>query len=115
MVNRKKAHAPLQLTAALQTIYTVPTGTAAKDITFDFQNTDTAAAIGVTLHLVPNGMSASDSNKLFSETSPFGLVLAPQEWRSVPIDQALSAGDFIQAKASVASKVTIHTTATEVA
>lgn len=114
-VNRKQsAQTPALLTNALVTLYTVPAGTAAKDITFDFQNTDTAAAIGVTLHLVPSGDSASDTNKLFSETAPNGMVIAPGEWRSVPIDQAISAGATIQAKASVTGKLNIHITVSEV-
>jgi len=114
-VNRKKsASTPALLTTSLATLYTVPGNTAAKDITFDFQNTDTSNAIGVTLHLVPSGGTASDTNKLFSETSPNGLIISPQEWRSVPIDQALAAGDFIQAKASTTSKVNIHITVSEV-
>jgi hypothetical protein len=112
-VNRKPA-GPALLTNALVTLYTVPVGMAAKDITFDFLNTDTAAAIGVTLHLVPSGGTASDTNKLFSETAPNGLIIAPQEWRSVPIDQAIGAGATIQAKASVTSKVNIHITVSEV-
>ena len=113
MVERKKGREPLQLTTALQTIYTVPTGKAAKDITFDFHNTDAAAAVGVTLHLVPANGAANDTNKLFSESTG-GMVLASNEWRSVPIDQALSAGDTIQAKASVTLKMAMHTTVTEV-
>lgn len=114
-VNRKKSVlTPALVTNALVTLYTVPNGMTAKDITFDFQNTDTTNAIGVTLHLVPNGGAASDTNKLFSETAPNGLVISPQEWRSIPIDQALGAGDFIQAKASTTNKVNIHITVSEV-
>lgn len=105
---------PVVLTTSLQTIYTVPSGKAAKDITFDFLNTDTANAIGITLHLVPNGGTASATNQLFSETAPGGLVLASNEWRSVPIDQAIGAGAFIQAKASITAKVSMHCTVTEV-
>jgi hypothetical protein len=113
--NRKQsAQTPLLLTTALQTLYTVPAGTSGKDITFDFQNTDTANAIGVTLHLIPAGGNATDTNKLFSETTPNGMILSPCEWLSVPIDQALGASAFIQAKASITSKVNIHVTVTEV-
>jgi hypothetical protein len=112
-VNRKQA-GPALLTNALVTLYTVPVGMAAKDITFDFLNTDAAAAVGVSLHLVPSGASASNTNKLFSETSPNGMVISPQEWRSVPIDQAIGAGATIQAKASVSGAVTIHITVSEV-
>lgn len=111
---RKKAAAPALLTNALVTFYTVPNNTLVKDITLDFLNTDTTNAIGVTLHLVPSGGTASDTNKLFSETSPGGLILSPQEWRSIPLDQAISAGDFIQIKASTTGKVACHVTITEV-
>jgi CO dehydrogenase/acetyl-CoA synthase gamma subunit (corrinoid Fe-S protein) len=112
--NRKQsASTPALLTNALVTLYTVPSNTTAKDITFDFQNTDTAA-IGVTVHLVPSGGSASDTNKLFSETSPNGMIIAASEWRSVPIDQAISAGASIQSKASTTGKVACHITVTEV-
>lgn len=105
---------PIVLTASLQTVYTVPAGKSAKDITFDFLNTDTANAIGITLHLVPAAGTASDTNKLFSEIAPGGLIIASNEWRSVPIDQAINAAAFIQAKASIASKVSMHVTVTEV-
>lgn len=113
-VRKQSGSTPAQLTNALVTLYTVPSGTLAKDITFDFLNTDTANAIGVTLHLIPVGGSASDTNKLFSETSPGGLIMSPNEWRSVPIDQAIGAGAFIQAKASITAKVSCHITVTEV-
>ena len=105
---------PIVLTTSLQTIYTVPSGKSAKDITFDFMNDDTANAIGITLHLVPAAGTASATNKLFNETSPGGLIIASNEWRSVPIDQAIGAAAFIQAKASITAKVSCHTTVTEV-
>jgi hypothetical protein len=114
-VNRKQAPlTPELLTNALATLYTVDPGKVAKDITFDFHNTDANAAVGVTLHLVPSGDIASTANKLFSETSPNGMVISPQEWRSVPIDQAIGAGATIQAKASVSGAVNIHITVSEV-
>lgn len=113
--NRKQSGStPLVLTTALQTLYTVPAGTSAKDITFDFLNTDATNAIGITLHLIPSGGSATDTNKLFSEATPNGMILAPGEWLSVPIDQALGQAAFIQAKASITAKVSVHTTITEV-
>lgn len=113
--NRKQSPlTPAQLTNALATYYVSPNSTAAKDITFDFLNTDTANAIGITLHLVPVGGTASDTNKLFSEVSPGGLIIAPSEWRSIPIDQAIPAGSFIQVKASITAKVSLHITVTEV-
>lgn len=114
-VNRKKSGStPAQLTDSLATYYTAPSGIYPKDITFDFYNSDTSNAIGITLHLVPAGDTASATNQLFSETSPGGLILAPNEWRSVPIDQALDPSDFIQAKASITAKVAFHITVTEV-
>ena len=113
-IRKQSGSTPAQLTASLATYYTVPASTSAKDITFDFLNTDTANAIGITLHLVPSGGTASATNQLFSETAPGGLILAPSEWRSVPIDQSIGAGAFIQVKASIASKVALHITVTEV-
>ena len=114
-VNRRQsAQTPALLTTALQTLYTVPGNTVAKDITFDFLNTDASAAVGVTLHLVPTGGTATATNRLFSETAPNGMVIAPQEWRSVPIDQAVGAGATIQAKASTAGVLNIHITVSEV-
>lgn len=111
---KQSASTPAQLTNSLVTLYTVPQGTTAKDITFDFLNTDTANAIGVTAHLVPSGGTASATNQIFSETAPNGMVLAPNEWRSVPIDQALGAAGFIQLKASITAKIACHITVTEV-
>jgi len=114
-VTRKQSTAtPAQLTNSLATYYTVPGGTTAKDITFDFYNSDTANAIGITAHLVPAAGTASATNQIFSETSPGGLILAPSEWRSIPIDQAIGAAAFIQIKASITAKVACHITVTEV-
>jgi len=110
----KSSATPAILTNAAVTYYTVPTSTKAKDITFDFYNADTTNAIGVTAYLVSTGGSASVTNTLFTETSPGGMILAPNEWRSVPIDQALNSGDFIQLKASTTAKISCHITVTEV-
>lgn len=113
--NRKQsASTPAVVTNSLVTYYTVPGGTTAKDITVDLLNTDTANAIGITLHLVPSGGTASATNQLFSETSPGGLILAPNEWRSIPLDQAIGSAAFIQIKASITAKVSVHLTVTEV-
>ena len=113
--NRKQsASTPAVLTNSLATYYTVPGSTVGKDITLDFCNTDTSNAIGITMHLVPSGGSAAAGNQIFSETSPGGMVLAANEWRSIPLDQAIGAGAFIQIKASITAKVTVHLTVTEV-
>ena len=104
---------PIVLTTSLQTIYTVPKGTKAKDISFDMLNTDTTNAIGITTHFIVAGGSATASNQITTELSPNGLILAPNEWRPVAMDQALDADGFIQMKASVTAKVTIHTTVNE--
>lgn len=111
---KKSGSTPAVLTNSAATYYTVPASTSAKDITFDFYNADTVNSIGITAYLVPSGGSASATNTIFSETSPGGLILAPNEWRSVPLDQALSAGDFIQLKASITAKISCHITITEV-
>lgn len=111
---KKSSLTPAVLTNSAATYYTVPTNTKAKDITIDLYNDDTTNAIGVTGYLVPTGGSASVTNTIFSETSPGGLILAPKEWRSVPLDQALDAGDFIQLKASTTAKISCHITVTEV-
>lgn len=111
---KKSSSTPAVLTNSAATYYTVPTSTLAKDITIDLWNSDTTNAIGVTCYLVPTGGTASATNTLFSETSPGGMILAPNEWRSVPLDQALNAGDFIQLKASTTAKISCHITVTEV-
>jgi hypothetical protein len=111
---KKSSSTPAILTSSAATYYTVPTSTIAKDITFDFYNADTANAIGVTAYLVPASGTASATNTIFAETSPGGMILAPNEWRSIPLDQSLGAGDFIQLKASIGSKVSCHITVTEV-
>lgn len=114
-IRKKSANTPAVLTNSAATYYTVPTSTTGKDVTIDLWNSDTTNAIGVTCYLVPNGGTASATNTLFSETAPGGVILSAQEWRSIPLDQALSAGDFIQLKASTTAKISCHITVTEVA
>jgi len=104
---------PIVLTTSLQTVYTVPKGTKVKDISFDMFNADTANAIGITTHFIVAAGTAAAGNQVTSELSPNGLILYPNEWRPVTIDQSLDAEGFIQMKASVTSKVTVHTTVNE--
>jgi hypothetical protein len=113
MSRRKAPLSPIVLTTSLQTVYTVPSGLNAKDISFDMLNDDTANAIGVTTHFVLSGGTAAAGNKVTTEASPNGLILYPNEWRPVAMDQALDAGGFIQMKASITGKVNVHITVNE--
>jgi len=113
MSRLKAPLSPIVLTTALQTVYTVPKGMKAKDMSFDMFNADITNAIGVTTHFVPLAGTAAVGNQVTTELSPNGLVLSPNEWRPVAMDQALDAEGFIQMKASVTAKITVHTTVNE--
>lgn len=90
------------ITAAYTTIYTVPTAstipavpvtrTFVKDITI--VNTS-ASAIGIYVHLVPSGGTATTSNAIFYNNSLPSYTTV--QWNGV---QVMDAGDTIQVKGS---------------
>ena len=99
--------APQAMTAATETYYTSAGGTRIDKVTIC--NTG-AAALTVTLFIVPNGQAAFTSNTLSSARS----IAAGQTWNCPDlIGQALNKGDTIQGSASgagltiMASGVTI--------
>ena len=93
---------PALLTTALVTKRVVGSSVTATLVELSFHNTDTVNR-NIAVHFVPLAGSASDAN-LVIETGP-NNALRPDETRVYEFKPALKTGDFIRAKADVASKV----------
>jgi hypothetical protein len=102
------------LTAALVTLYTTPANTTSKIYEIVLCNTGTVATVGVTMHLVSNGDTAADKNKIMSEDGPGATILIPGETRLVGSEQRIPAGYFIQAKADTTDLISIRISGDEV-
>jgi hypothetical protein len=103
---------PAQLTAAAATYYTAPanTRTIIKKLTFTNPVSSAAARI-VTVHLVPSGGAASDTNTITSQKS----IAIGQTWECFEAENhILSPGDFVQALADAATDVTMMMSGLEV-
>lgn len=112
MITPKKLFPPAQLTGAAATYYTVPTNvkTIIKKLTFT-NPVSSAAARQVTVYLVPNGGSASDTTTIASAK----VVAIGQSWECFEAENhILEAGDTIQAFADAATDVTIMGSGLEV-
>ncbi len=108
----KKLFAPAQLTGSVATYYTVPTGvrTIIKKLTVT-NPTSSAAVRTVTVHLVPSGGSASDTNMIVS-AQPVAIGQALDLF--VAENHILEQGDTIQALASAATDVSFQGSGLEV-
>lgn len=113
-VNVKRLVSPGYLATTAATAYTVLPNKVAKDLELHFVNTDTTNTIGVTVYLVPTGGTAGATNTFLSESGAGAFLLSPGEARPWGTEQALTAGDFVAWKASVASKVVAHLSGKEV-
>lgn len=110
----KRLKVPALLTNSTATQYTAPTNNITKDIEFHFTNTDATTTIGVTVYLVESGGTAGDANTFLKESGSGAFLLSPGESRSWGTEQVLSAGDFIQAKASTTGKIAMFISGKEV-
>ena len=101
-----KLFAPAQLPAAAGTIYTCPATPAAYVVNgrIRFTNTD-GAAHQVTAYLVPSGGSAGVGNAFL-----VSYTIGANAFLDIDLPQ-MGPGDFLQAFADVANKVTIHSIA----
>src|SRR5688500_12914149 len=99
----KELIAGSQLTTSAATYYTAPANTYAVIAQLTLTNTS-ANAVTATVHRVPSGGTASDSNKFVS-----ARTLAPGETYVVnaAIGRRLNPGSFIDAQASAATSITI--------
>lgn len=99
-----------QLTTSAATYYTAPASTKARIDAMTLANTG-AAAVTVTLHLVPNGGAADDSNVILKEKSiAAGESLTVRE----ALGHWLEPGGTIQALASAAASVALVASGVEV-
>lgn len=108
----KRLFDPVQLTASAVTYYTAPTNTRCilKKVTVT-NPTSSAAARLVTVHIIPLGGSASDSNMIVSAKP----VAVGQSMDLFEVENhILNPGDFIQALADSASDVTFMGSGLEV-
>lgn len=108
----KKLFQPAQLTASAATYYTVPANkrTQIKKLTATNPTSSTAVRL-VTVHFVPSGGTASDTNMIISQQS-----VSPGQ--AVDLFAAeghiLETGDFIQAFADAATDVSFQGSGLEV-
>jgi hypothetical protein len=93
----------VELTASLTTIYTVPANSQTTLIELLFLNKDNSDRI-VTVHFVPTGGSADNTNTVIKQQST--NAIQPGHTEIYRFNQFLNAGDTIQWKADAASQVT---------
>jgi hypothetical protein len=91
------------LTTSFAVIYTIPASQIATQIEIDLCNIDASVNVSVEIQFVPSGGSPADTYKVVSDQSLTSMV--PGESRGYGWNRFLTAGYTIQAKASVASKV----------
>ena len=112
MVKLKKLFQPAQLTASAATYYTTPANTRTQIKKLTVTNPTSSAAVRlVTVHLVPSGGSASDTNMIIS-ARPVAIGQAMDLFEAE--NHILEPGDFIQALADAATDVTIMGSGLEV-
>ena len=97
-----KLHDPVQLGNSVATHYTTPgsTTTIVKQIALCNTSSNTRT---VDVHLVPSGGTAGVANAVV-----YNVVVDATSTTFVNLSAVLDAGDFIAAKAQVASAVTMH-------
>lgn len=113
-VRPKKLIPGTLLTTSLATLYATPESNITKVFEIVLCNTDATQTVGVDIHFVDSGDGAGAKNKTFSE-GVGGLNLAPLETKVIGLEQRMTAGDSIQAKASVTSLVSIRASGDEIA
>jgi hypothetical protein len=112
MITLTKLFQPAQLTASVATYYTVPANkrTQIKKLTAT-NPTSSAAVRVVTVHLVPSGGTASDTNMIIS-ARPVAVGQAMDLFEAE--NHILLAGDTIQAFADAATDVSFQGSGIEV-
>jgi len=101
-MTQTKLHDPVQLGNSVATHYTVPGGTTTIVKQIALCNTS-ANNRTVDIHLVPNGGTAGVANAIV-----YNVVVDATSTTFVNLSAVMGAGDFISAKAQVASAVTMH-------
>jgi len=98
-----------QLTASAATYYTAPNGTGAKINNASAMNTDSSART-FTVHIVPSGGTASNSNMVIN-----AKALQPGETYNCPelVGKNIMTGGTIQALASVTTTVSFQVSGIE--
>jgi hypothetical protein len=101
-MTQTKLHAPVQLGNSVTTQYTVPgsTTTIVKQIALCNTSANNRT---VDVHLVPNGGTAGVANAVI-----YNVVVDATSTTFVNMSAVMDTGDFIAAKAQVASAVTMH-------
>lgn len=90
--------------------YTVPVNTVYKVYEILFCNSNSTPE-GVDFHLVPNGGSATDSNKILHKS---GYFIPAYGTRTFALEQRLAAGATFHGSSTTANKVSVHTAGDEV-
>lgn len=99
---------PAFASTSATSVYTVPAGRTAAFKQVVFNNTGAASAT-VTMHLVPNGASATTSNQVIS-----ALTIAGNSQIIWSADLPMVAGDGISVLASIANAITVTTSGIEI-
>lgn len=101
-MTQTKLHDPIQLGNSVATHYTVPgsTTTIVKQIALCNTSANNRT---VDVHLVPSGGTAAVGNAIV-----YNVVVDATSTTFVNLSAVMAAGDFLAAKAQVASAVTMH-------
>jgi hypothetical protein len=91
-----------QLTTGAESYYVAPANTRCVVKRLSLTNT-TLPAVTVTVHLVPSGGSAGDSNVIAKNHT----IAGEETWDCVSAEHVLEAGGSIQALASAGASITI--------
>lgn len=102
---------PAQLGVALATLYTTPTNTNGAQLKSILLVNDSATSVEATIHLVPSGGAADDTNILCKDFSVPATGL-PYEIIS-PNDHFLEPSSLIRGVAATANVVTYHISVVE--
>lgn len=98
-----KAITAAQLTTSAATYYTAPANTKSTISALTLTNT-TGGAVTATVHLVPSGGSASDTNKIMSARS---IAAGESYVVAAAIGQTMEAGGTLQALASANTSISL--------
>lgn len=106
-IKPKKLITGTLLTDSHVALYTCGVNVVTKVYEIVLCNTSSTVTVGVEINFVDAGGSVGDQNRVFS-SGVGGLNLLPLETRTIAMEERLTAGDFISAKASTTNLVSIR-------
>jgi len=104
----------VQLTNAVATYYTTPDNTRCELRKLSFTNTS-AAAVTVTVYIVPSGGTASDANTIKKTKALAPAGFGSDTWNCIEaLGHCLNAGETVQAVCSANTSVSVRCTGLEI-